>query len=200
MASKILPRSYYESEDVVGLSQALLGKVLVTQIGKEQTSGIIVETEAYMGPEDKASHAYNNRCTERTKTMFLSGGISYIYLCYGIHHLFNIVTNREGIPHAILVRAIQPLEGMSIMQKRRKMDKVDQRLSSGPGKLTKALGITTSHDALPLNKSPIWIEDKGNLLEPFKICAGPRVGIDYAQEYKDKNWRFWVKHNPWVSK
>lgn len=199
MAGKILPHSFYESDDVKELSQALLGKVLVTEIDGCLTSGVIVETEAYQGPEDKASHAYNNRCTERTKTMFLSGGVAYVYLCYGIHNLFNVVTNKKGIPHAILVRALQPLEGVEHMQKRTNNVK-SHLICAGPGKLTKALGIGRQLDGLSLSKSPIWIEDRGKLIQSMKIRSGPRIGIDYAEEFKSKPWRYWIDKHPAVSK
>lgn len=199
MTNKILPLSFYESDDVVKISQALLGKVLVTHINGQRSAGIIVETEAYRAPEDKASHAYNNRCTQRTKTMFNRGGVAYIYLCYGIHHLFNVVTASEGTPHAVLIRAIQPIEGIDLMLKRRKMTQQNAQLCSGPGKLTQALGISRHMDGVSLLQSPICIEE-GKRIKPNQIDSGPRIGVDYAEEFRDINWRFWIKDNPWVSR
>lgn len=193
-----LSERFYVSKDVVKLSQKLLGKVLVTHIDGEKVAGRIVETEAYQGPTDKASHAYGNRCTERTKTMFEAGGISYIYLCYGIHHLFNVVTAPKGIPHAVLIRALEPLEGIEIMSKRRNMTQL-KSLSSGPGKLSKALGLNREFDAISLQSPKLWIEDRGLNPESNEIVATARVGIDYAEEHKDLPWRFYIKNNLFIS-
>ena len=137
-----LQADFYQREDDLLISRELLGKVLYTNFHGELTSGIIVETEAYAGTTDKASHAYGGRRTKRTKIMYSPGGYAYVYLCYGIHHLFNIVTNKENIPHAVLIRAIQPRDGIEIMLQRRNKKKVDHSLTSGPGSLTRALGIT----------------------------------------------------------
>jgi len=186
----ILPRSFYLNEDVLALTQSLLGKVLVTKIDGMVTSGVIIETEAYYGIEDKACHAYNHRKTERTKTMYLEGGVGYVYLCYGLHHLFNIVTAKAGVPHAVLIRAIKPLSGQEMMLKRRKMTTIKPNLSAGPGTLSQALGITRALNGLPLTKAPIWVEDHGIIIPKNQIIAGPRVGIDYAEEYRDMPWRF----------
>lgn len=189
MKKKRLLRRFYLNEDVIGLSQALIGKFLVTQFGGEVTSGMIIETEAYKGVEDKASHAYNHRRTTRTETLYQKGGVAYVYLCYGIHHLFNVVTAGKDNPHAVLIRAIAPVDGISIMKARRGV-KDDKKLASGPGTLTQALGITTEHDRCLLTKAPIWIEDRGIEIYPTEIIASPRVGIDYAQEHKELPWRF----------
>lgn len=186
----LLPSSFFLSDDVVTLSQTLLGKFIVTHFQGQTTSGMIIETEAYKGIEDKASHAYNNRRTARTETMFQKGGISYIYLCYGMHHLFNVVTAPEGVPHAILVRAILPVDGINIMLKRRKMKALSPRLSAGPGTLTQSLGITTALNGTSLTQGPIVIEDRGIKIAKKNIVAGPRVGIDYAQEHRLLPWRF----------
>lgn len=194
-----LPVSFYQQNDVLAISQALLGKVLVTNFSGKLTAGMIVETEAYCGSEDKASHAYNNRRTARTETMFAAGGVAYVYLCYGIHHLFNIVTGSQDTPHAILLRAIEPLDGISVMLKRRKQEVVRRNLTAGPGILTQALGITTKHDGQSLCDDKIWIEDRGITIPKRNIQAAPRVGIAYAQEYVSKPWRFFIKDNPWVS-
>lgn len=177
-----IPSSYYLHADVVALSKNLIGKVICTKINDELTSGIITETEAYAGVDDRASHAYGNRRTNRTESMFLQGGVSYVYLCYGIHHLFNIVTNTEGIPNAVLIRAIQPLEGLDTMKTRRNKNKIDKSFSSGPGTATQALGIKTIHDRVDLTLDTIWLEDRGIEISESEILVGPRVGVDYAGE------------------
>ncbi len=196
--AKKLSASFYLRNDVLQISKDLLGKVLVTYIDGQLTSGIITETEAYSAPEDKASHAYNNRKTDRTEIFYNEGGIGYVYLCYGIHNLFNVVTNKKDIPHAILIRSIEPLEGIDVMMKRRGKTKLDKTLSAGPGALSKALGISKKHNKISLTEDIIWIEDRHIKVE--SIHATTRVGIDYAEEYKDKPWRFYIEGNKWVSK
>lgn len=200
MRKYILPSNFYLSDQVETLSQALLGKFLVTQIDGLYTAGMIVETECYKGPEDKASHAYNHRRTARTETMYAEGGVAYIYLCYGLHHLFNIVTAEKEIPHAVLVRAVEPVAGVSIMLMRRKMQQAQYKLTAGPGVLTVALGITKKHDGHKLTKSPVWIEDRKISINKKDILASPRVGIDYAAEYRDLPWRFRLRNSKWTSK
>ncbi len=195
----ILTQKFYLNDDVVAISQALLGKFLVTRFGGQLTAGMIVETEAYRGAEDKASHAYNHRRTARTETMYQAGGIGYIYLCYGIHHLFNVVTAQAGTPHAVLIRAIEPVDGISTMIKRRNMKKAESRLTAGPGVLSQALGITTQINGCSLMGDMIWIEDRGIHFTQQQIIASPRVGIDYAQEHKLLPWRFRVKDSSWTS-
>lgn len=177
-----LPRSYYLQPDVVSLSKDLIGKVICTKIGDEYTSGIITETEAYAGTEDKAAHVYGDRRTKRTETMYQQGGHAYVYLCYGIHHLFNIVTNIQDIPNAVLLRGIQPLQGLGIMMERRGKSKIGKAFSSGPGTATQALGIKTIHDKTDLTEDLIWIEDRGIEIEEKDIFVGPRIGVDYAEE------------------
>ena len=178
----------------------LLGKVLCTQFDGNLTSGIIVETEAYAGVTDQASHAYGGRRTKRTETMYLSGGAVYVYLCYGIHHLFNIVTNKENIPHAVLIRAIQPQDGIKTMLQRRNMKKVLPKLAAGPGILSKAMGISVHISGHSLLDKQIWIENSGNnLLKDFKIISSPRVGVQYAGKDASKPWRFRIKGNLWTS-
>ena len=196
-----LPHSFYLNSDVVRLSQSLLGKYLFTDLNDEGlTGGIIVETEAYAGITDRASHAFNNRRTKRTETMFAEGGICYVYLCYGIHHLFNVVTNLENIPHAILVRAIEPTDGIPVMLQRRKKQKIDFSLTSGPGSMSAALGITISHNFTDLQSDKIWIEDRGFTIKPNQIISSPRVGVGYAKEDALLPWRFRLKANDWVSR
>jgi DNA-3-methyladenine glycosylase len=195
-----LNREFYEREDVLTIAKELLGKCLFTNIDQKVTAGIIVETEVYIAPHDKASHAYNNKRTNRTEIFYGRGGISYVYLCYGIHHLFNIVTNRSDIPHAILIRAIEPIEGLSIMAKRRKRDQSDYSLTAGPGSLAMAMGISTIHNGVDLLENKIWLEDVNIRYAGCQIQKGPRVGVDYAEEWADKPYRFKIKDNPWTSK
>jgi DNA-3-methyladenine glycosylase len=195
-----LPYSYYLNPDVLFLAKDLLGKVLYTQINGEITAGIIVETEAYFGIDDKASHAYGDRRTNRTEIMYSRGGVSYVYLCYGIHYLFNVVTSVENEPHAILIRAIEPLEGKEIMERRRNMPVEKAAISSGPGSTAKALGITLSLNTKDLDGEEIWIEDHNIRYAPTDIAEVPRVGIAYAEEHALLPWRFFVKENKYVSK
>ena len=190
---------FYQQEDVLLISRALLGKVLCTNFHNKMTSGIIVETEAYGGITDKASHAYGGRRTKRTETMYAKGGSAYVYLCYGIHHLFNIVTNKENIPHAVLIRAIQPRDGIEIMLQRRNKKKVDQSLTAGPGSLTRALGITVKDSGTLLMDNLIWLEDQNINYTNQDILATPRVGVQYAGKDAQNPWRFQVENSPWVS-
>jgi DNA-3-methyladenine glycosylase len=195
-----LPFSYYLNPDVIFLAKDLLGKVLFTEREGEVTAGIIVETEAYFGIQDKASHAYGGRRTTRTETMYNQGGVSYVYLCYGIHHLFNVVTSVEGEPHAVLIRAVEPLVGREIMELRRNMPADKPAISSGPGSAAKALGIGRSFNEKDLTGEEIWIEDHGIRYSPEEIAATPRVGVAYAGEDAALPWRFFVKGNKYVSK
>ncbi|HTF04064.1 MAG TPA: DNA-3-methyladenine glycosylase [Bacteroidia bacterium] len=187
-----LPQEFYLEKDVVALAKRLIGKRIVTKIDRVLTSGIITETEAYAGAVDRASHAYGGRLTARTKTMFERGGISYVYLCYGIHHLFNFVTNQEGIPHAILLRGIHPEKGIPHMLERRNKLKVDKTLSAGPGTASQALGITTALNGISLSGNKIWVEETGIVVPDEKIHVGPRIGVDYAKEDAKLPYRFLV--------
>jgi DNA-3-methyladenine glycosylase len=195
-----LPESFYQHHDVVNISRNLLGKYLFTCIDGELTGGYIVETEAYNGIIDKASHAYGNRQTPRTSTMFQHGGISYVYLCYGIHEMFNIVTSVEGQPHAILIRAIQPTDGIDIILHRRNMPALKPNITSGPGSVAKALGISRKINAVSLQGDILWIEDRGLNFTDDEIAAVPRVGVDYAGADALLPYRFYVKDNIYVSK
>jgi DNA-3-methyladenine glycosylase len=181
-----LGKSFYLNEDVVEVARLLLGKILVTSFYGKVTSGVIVETEAYAGITDKASHAYGGRFTKRNEVMYREGGIAYVYLCYGIHSLFNVVTNVSGIPHAVLVRGIVPVDGIDLMLKRTNKLVVHPAIGIGPGKVSKLLGIHHSHSGLSLvtgkigeGNSKIWIEDRREMLEG-NIVAGKRIGVDYA--------------------
>lgn len=196
----ILPESFYTRKDVVKIARALLGKVLVTNIDGITTSGIIVETEAYAGAGDKASHAYGNRRTNRTEIMFRNGGTAYVYLCYGIHHLFNVVTNVHEVPHAVLIRAIEPLEGIAYMLERRGKDKLTPALTAGPGAMSAALGIVTAHTGMLLRDDAIYIEDRDIKIQPKDVVAATRVGVAYAQEDALLPYRFYIRGNKYVSK
>lgn len=194
MVRKSLPlkltRSFYLRDDVVQISRELLGKVLCSKINGAVTKALITETEAYAGVGDRASHAFRGRRTKRTEPMFADGGTAYVYLCYGIHHLFNVVTAEAGTPHAILIRAGRPLEGISLMQRRRGKRTVDKSLLAGPGSLAKALGITTRASGESLLGGKIWIEDHGIVVDPTLVREGPRVGVDYAGDDALRPYRF----------
>jgi len=195
-----LRKEYYLNEDVVSLAKDLLGKILYTKIDNEITAGIIVETEAYFGIKDKASHAYGGRRTNRTETMYGNGGIAYVYLCYGMHNLFNIVSSKENDPHAVLIRGIEPLIGIDIIEQRRNMPHTKGAISAGPGSAAKALGIDKTFNAKNLTGDEIWIEDHAIRYKDEDIAATPRVGIAYAKEHALLPWRFFVKGNKYVSK
>lgn len=194
----ILPADFYLRADVVQVAQDLIGKLLITKIDGKLTSGIITETEAYAGITDKASHAYGNRRTSRTETMYKNGGVAYVYLCYGIHHLFNIVTNVNQIPHAVLIRSIMPVDGIDVMRKRRKIESM-LKLTTGPGKLSQALAISKKHDGTNLQKMPIWLEDIGNSIPANDIHQTTRIGVDYAGEDAKLPYRFYLKNSEFVS-
>lgn len=179
---KRIPPVFFSNEDVLVVSRALLGKVLCTEIRGEVTKVIIAETEAYAGVGDRASHAYAGRRTKRTEPMYLPGGVAYVYLCYGIHHLFNVVTGPRDTPHAVLVRAGRPLLGVEVMLHRRGKAAVDRTLLAGPGSLSQALGIRTDMTGADLNGKRIWIEDHGFEIGEESIRVTPRIGIDYAGE------------------
>ena len=193
-------KEFYLDENVERIAQNLLGKFLVTKFNGQLTSGKIVETEAYAGVTDKASHAYGGRRTKRTEIMYWPAGTVYVYFIYGIYSLFNIVTNKKDIPHAILIRAIEPVDGIETMLRRRKIDRPKYNLSSGPGLLTQALAISTKHTGQSILDGPIWIEDRGINLTANEIIARPRVGVAYAEEDALLLRRFSIKDNPWASK
>ncbi|MEZ5016580.1 MAG: DNA-3-methyladenine glycosylase [Flavipsychrobacter sp.] len=196
----ILPETFYTRDDVVLIAQELLGKVLVTNIDGNYTAGMIVETEAYAGEGDKASHAFGGRRTARTEQMYSKGGNAYVYLCYGIHHLFNVVTNKKDIPHAVLIRGLEPIDGIDIMLKRRGMAKLKPNISAGPGTLSEAMGITTSFSGDSLLQESIYIEDRGFKIADEAIVVGTRVGVGYAKEDAFLPYRFSIKGNKYVSK
>lgn len=196
---KKLSLSFYQQEDVLAISQSLLGKFLFTYLEGSLTGGMIVETEAYHFPNDLANHAHGMRRTARNQTMFWPGGCCYVYLCYGIYPLFNVITNKKDIPHAVLIRAIEPLIGIEKMVQRRKKDRLKRDTAGGPGMLTQALGINKSHNGVLLTGKEIWIEDHQVNLSPDQIVASPRVGIPYAKEHILLPWRFRILNNSWTS-
>jgi DNA-3-methyladenine glycosylase len=191
---KKLCTDFYVREDVVLIAKELLGKVLYTKMDGRLTAGIITETEAYAGVTDKASHAYNHRRTGRTETMYAQGGVSYVYLCYGIHHLFNVVTNAKDVPHAVLIRAIRPTVGLETILERRKQKALTAKTTGGPGTLSQGLGIRTSHNGLKLTGNTIWIADEGIQTTPSQIMTSARIGVDYAGEDALLPYRFvWIE-------
>lgn len=195
-----LSRDFYERPNVIAIGHDLIGKTLVTRIDGHYTAARITELEVYSGRDDKACHANDGLRTKRTEAMYWQGGTAYVYLCYGIHHLFNVVTNREGLADAILIRAVEPLEGLDIMQARRKKLKLDKTLSSGPGTLSAALGINTKkHYGLDLLEDTIWVED-APAVSKEDIVVSTRIGVDYAEEDALKPWRFYIRDTKWVSK
>jgi DNA-3-methyladenine glycosylase len=200
---KRLPKSFYKREDLLQISKELLGKIVVTKWNGSITSGRIVECEAYHGEEDRASHAYGGRRTNRTEVMFAEGGVAYVYLCYGIHQMFNVVTNFKNIPHAILIRALEPLQGIEIMLERTGKSnlntKMDYTVTKGPGNLTKALGIKVVHTGLSLQSKELYIADDGFTYSPDEIASSPRIGVDYAGKDAKLKYRFFVKGNLFVS-
>ena len=185
-----LSQSFYANDDVVSVARDLLGKVLCTRSSAGVTKAIIVETEAYEGVTDKASHAYGGRRTKRTEPMFGPAGRAYVYLCYGIHHLFNVVTSQENVPHAVLIRAGEPLSGIDLMLRRRGKSRTDKSLLAGPGSLAKALGITTDHTGSSLLTGEIWIEDRGFEADAAYEVVDPRVGVEYAGKDALRPYRF----------
>jgi len=191
----ILPLSYYQNEDVVFLARDLLGKSLITNIGGTITRAVIAETEAYAGEIDKASHAYGGRRTNRTEVMFRAGGVSYVYLCYGMHNLFNIVTGPEGIPHAILIRGIILEDGIESARNRTGKNLQKGQLIEGPGNTTKTLGITREHNGLLLTGDTLWLEDNGIVIAPENIVVSKRIGVDYAGDDAHLPYRFQIKNN-----
>lgn len=203
---KKLPRRFYLRDDTLQIAQDLLGKILVVSDAATgaRVSGVIVETEAYLGAIDKAAHSFGNRRTPRTEIMFGEGGRAYVFFIYGMYFQLNVVTGAAGSPHCVLVRAVEPLAGIETMRARRARGKAavinDKNLTSGPGKLCIALGIDKSLNGADLLGDKIWIEEGRRALSAAEIAGGKRVGIAYAQEFAEKPWRFWVKDNPFVSR
>jgi DNA-3-methyladenine glycosylase len=196
---KKLDAHFYNRPDVLKIARELLGKLIITTFDGQLTVGRIVETEAYAGEIDRASHAWNGRRTNRTEIMYGIGGTAYVYLCYGIHQMFNVVTNQQGIPHAILVRAVEPVTGIDIMLERTGKPKLDYTLTKGPGNVAKALGLFTRHTGCSLLEEEVSIADDGFKIKRSDILATPRIGVDYAGADAALPYRFIVKDNPYVS-
>lgn len=196
---KKLPAEFYERADVVAIAKDLVGKILATTFDGILTAGRIVETEAYNGAVDKASHAFGNRRTNRTEIMYAAGGRAYVYLCYGIHHLFNVVTNIRDMPNAVLIRALEPITGVETMLTRSNKVKAGYDLTRGPGNVSKALGIFTKHTGYSLFETELFIVDDGFEYPASDIIATKRIGVDYAAEDALLPYRFIVKGNMYVS-
>jgi DNA-3-methyladenine glycosylase len=196
---KKLPASFYCRKNVVLIAKELIGKILITQFNGIITAGRIIETEAYNGVVDKASHAFGGRRTNRTEVMYANGGVAYVYLCYGIHHLFNVVTNVADIPHAVLIRAVEPVLGVEEMLKRTKKIKADFTLTKGPGNVSKALGIQTFHSGFDLTGDEIFIVTDNFFIPKNAIKSTARIGVNYAGEDALLPYRFIIANNKYVS-
>lgn len=194
-----IPASFYDRTDVLQIARELLGKILVTNWNSVITSGRIVECEAYDGVIDSASHAYKGRRTARNDVMYEKAGTAYVYICYGIHHLFNVVTNKKGIPHAILIRAVEPVEGISEMLKRRNKKKPDYSITKGPGSLSVSLGITVRQNGISLQSDTIFIADDAFIPDKKIVGVSPRIGVEGSGEAAGYPYRFFIKGNPYVS-
>ncbi len=194
-----LPLSFYQRKDVVQIARELLGKIIVTKFDGEITSGRIVETEAYVGIVDKASHSFGGRRTARNDHMYAAAGIAYVYICYGMHQMFNIVTNDKDVPDAILVRAVEPIKGIDIMLRRTGKSKHDYTLTRGPGNVGKALGIFKHHSGLILNKKELSVYSDNFRLTENEIGISARVGVESAAPDNLLPYRFYVKGNKYVS-
>ncbi len=194
-----LPRDFYTRTNVLTIARELLGKLLVVRARNDKRiSGRIVEVEAYRGPQDRAAHSYGGRRTKRVEPMYGIGGTAYVFFVYGMYNQFNVVTNVVDAPHAILVRAVEPVEGIEFMRRRR-AGQPDRNLTNGPGKLCLAMDIDRRLDGADLLGNKVWLEEDEKIPRR-QIISGPRIGIDYAEEWIDKPWRFWIKDNPWVSR
>jgi DNA-3-methyladenine glycosylase len=197
---KKLPLQFYKQTDVVAIARQLIGKIVVTNIGGQITSGRIVETEAYVAFTDKASHAYNGKRTARNEHMYAAAGTAYIYICYGMHQMLNVVTNKKDVPDAVLIRALEPIEGIDIMLLRTGKSTPDFTLTKGPGNVGKALGIYKAHSGVHLLNDEIFIkEDSAFIVTPDMIGSSKRIGVHYAGEDALLPYRFYLKGNKYVS-
>lgn len=188
-----LPLRFYARNDVVAVSRDLLGKVLCSNESGKISKAVIIETEAYAGVTDKASHAYGGRRTDRTEPMYRHGGTAYVYLCYGIHHLFNVVVGEVDVPLAVLVRGAEPIEGIEHMLQRRRRLGAGKLTLHGPGIVSQALGITTELSGISLREDRIWIEDQQIAVRSQDISVGPRIGVDYAGVDAERPYRFGIQ-------
>ena len=191
-----LGRDFY-CRPTLEVAQSLLGKVLVRKLKGKNLAGKIVETEAYVGPHDLACHASKGK-TPRTTIMFAKGGCAYVYMIYGFYFCLNAVTEPEDYPAAVLIRAVEPLDHVTVMRRLRRKPERDTNIASGPGKLCMAMAIDKALNGADLTGNDLWIEDRN--LEAGTIETTPRVGVDYAGEYRDKPWRFYIRGNPHVSR
>ena len=196
---KKLPIEFYKRNNVVLIARELIGKIIVTNIEGIKTSGRIVETEAYAGITDRASHAYAGKRTSRNEHMYGEAANAYVYICYGIHQMFNIVTNDKEIPDAILIRAIQPLEGIEDMLVRTGKIKADYTLTRGPGNVGKALGIFKMHSGINITGDTIFLADDDYKIEESLIGFSARIGVNYAGKDAFLPYRFYLKGNKFVS-
>ena len=196
---KKLPIQFYKRADVVLIARELIGKIIVTNFDGLITSGRIVETEAYIGLTDRASHSHGGKRTARNEHMYASAGTTYVYICYGMHHLFNVVTNKKDVPDAVLVRAVEPLKGINIMLKRTGKLKLDNSLTKGPGNAAKALGISKNHSGNNLLKNEIYIADDGFEIDNTLMGISKRIGVESAGDAALLPFRFYVKGNKYVS-
>jgi DNA-3-methyladenine glycosylase len=193
-----LKRDFFQ-QNTIAVAKQLRGKFIVRKIGKQTLVGKIVETEAYRGFHDLASHAHKGK-TARNAVMFDEGGYSYIYLVYGMYHCFNIITEKKDYPAAVLIRAVEPIEGLALMKKNRKTDEL-KNLCSGPAKFCQAFALTKKQSGIDLSKSKeIWLEDRGNKIKNSEIVKTKRVGIDYSGHCREWPWRFYLKDNKLISK
>ena len=196
---KKLDRSFYDRKDVLRIARELLGKILVTQWDGVRSSGRIVETEAYAGEQDRACHAFGGRRTTRSEDLYGAPGSVYIYICYGMHHLFNVITNKKDIPHAVLIRALEPLEGVEHMLNRTGKPVADYSLTKGPGNLSRAMGMSKLHSGGNLFSEEIYITDDGLRYKKEQVIVTKRIGVESAREDAELPYRFIVKGNPYVS-
>jgi DNA-3-methyladenine glycosylase len=196
---KKLDTRFYDRSDVLQIARELLGKILVTEWEGNRSSGRIVETEAYAGVNDRASHAFGGRRTARSEDLYGDPGTAYVYICYGMHHLFNVNTNKKNIPHAVLIRALEPLEGVDHMLHRTGKDVADYTLTKGPGNLARALGMSKLHSGKSLFSEDIFIADDGLRYKKDQIAVTRRIGVESAREDAELPYRFIVRGNPYVS-
>lgn len=190
-----LKKDFYQRDDVVLIARELLGKFLFTKFNNKLTGGIITETEAYIGLTDRASHSFGGKRTARNEHMYAAPGTAYVYICYGIHHLFNVVTNKKDIPDAVLIRAIHPTHGIESILKRRNMKVLKKNVSGGPGTVGVALGIRKSHSGIDLLSDKIWIEDRKIVIDPNNVTVSKRIGVESASEAAHYPYRFVLKVN-----
>lgn len=195
----IIPQSFYLREDTLTIAKELLGKYVFTKINGIITGGMIVETEAYLGVTDASCHSFNNRKSTKNATMYEQGGVAYMYICYGIHDMLNLVTGPINESHVVLIRAIEPTIGMELMMERRGNVAI-KKLTNGPGSLAKALGLNKSFDRESLISNRLWLEDQGVIIEPHKIKETPRIGINCPEPFLSAPWRYLISGNAFVSR